>query len=151
MHRLEEHTPSSVYPLLIMILCVSVCIYRGDCHHHQRPFPSTSQEVPEEEGGTGGSRLCSLLSVWIAKCYSGELLVLWAIHIYCSSLCIWKLIPILKLTLTFLKHVCYLKVYIINILSLDEGRVYHYSRSVNCYRNIAMRNLTHWRGSVKRK
>lgn len=75
MHRIEEHTPTSVYPLLIMILCVSVCIYRGDCHHHQRPFPSTSQEVPEEEGGTGGSRLCSLLFVWIAKCYSGELLV----------------------------------------------------------------------------
>lgn len=75
MHRLEEHIPTSVYPLLIMVLCVSVCIYRGDCHHHQRPLPSTSQEVLEEEGGTGGCRLCSLLSVWIAKCYSGELLV----------------------------------------------------------------------------
>lgn len=75
MHRLEEHTLTSVYPLLIMVLCVSVCIYRGDCHHHQRPFPSTSQEVLEEEGGTGGCCLCSLLSVWIAKCYSGELLV----------------------------------------------------------------------------
>lgn len=56
----------------------------------------------------------------------------------------------IKANFNILKHVCYLKVYIINILSLDEGRVYHYSRSVNRYRNIAKRNLTHWRGSFKR-